>query len=120
MQQGPPVLGRSTGDAIENAHARSSTVYVGESAVEYVSGATGVARVELFKSTDGEDRGGFVLRVTIIDGGSSFVPTCKALSNGVELHLAGEAEGDALLRALARSFRRSFAAPMVKRGVGGV
>jgi hypothetical protein len=96
----PTILGRSAGDSPDNADARAATVKVGEVSIPYTSGAVGVARVELFRSVDDEDRGGVVLRLTVDDHGSSFVPTVSVLPNGVELHLTGDAEADALLRAI--------------------
>lgn len=96
----PTILGRSAGDSPEQAHPRASTEKVGEVLVSFSSGAQGVARVELFRSVDNEDRGGVVLRLTVDDHGSSFVPTVSVMSSGVELHLTGDAEADAMLRAI--------------------
>ncbi|HRJ49945.1 MAG: hypothetical protein KF787_01310 [Phycisphaeraceae bacterium] len=96
----PTILGRSAGDSPEHASERARTEKVCEVSVPYVSGAVGTAKVELFRSVDDEDRGGVILRLTTEDGGSSFSPTFRVVENGVELHLTGDAEADALLRAI--------------------
>lgn len=68
--------------------------------VSYVSGATGNVTVELFQSTDTEDRGGYVLRILLQDGGSSMIPHAEQHGDGVDLHLGGEAEALAALSAI--------------------
>lgn len=101
LTDAPTILGRAAGEAPGQADARATTEKIGEVTIPYGGGAQGVARVGLFRSVDDEDRGGVVLRLTVDDHGSSFVPTCRPLPNGAELHLAGDAEADALLRAIA-------------------
>jgi len=96
----PMILGRAVGESPEHASERARTEKVCEVAVPYVSGATGTARAELFRSADNEDRGGVILRLTTEDGGSSFAPMFRVVENGIELHLTGEAEGNAFLRAI--------------------
>ena len=96
----PKVLGRSFGEKPETADARASTVSGPQISISYISGAIGAVHVEVFTSTDDEDRGGIVLRITVEDQASSFVPVAKNIANGVELHLAGDAEGASLVRAL--------------------
>ena len=97
----PALIGRSAGTHPVEEHARASTSKACDEAVEYCSGAVGVARAEVFASTDDEDRGGFVLRLTTEDRGGSFHPTARLVDGGVEVHLAGDAEAEAILRALA-------------------
>ena len=41
-----------------------------------------------------------MLRFTMEDGGGAFLPTCIRTATGVDLHLAGDAEADAFVRAL--------------------
>lgn len=72
---------------------------------EYTSGAVGTASATLYQSTDDEDRGGVVLRLEIEDSGSSFEPFALLTSKGVEIHLAGEAEAQAMLNALQEALR---------------
>lgn len=98
-----PLFGRySRGVVSEAAHvnARASTRPVVRADVEYTSGATGKASVEVLESVDDEDRGGVLLRFRTQDGGSSFLPHAVVTEEGVDLHLAGQAEAAAFLEAL--------------------
>ena len=99
----PMLLRRPAGDSPESASATVHTEKVSEKRVPYVSGATGTARAELFRSTDDSkaSHGGVILRVTIENGGASYAPSFRVVEDGIELHLAGEAEAEALLRAIA-------------------
>ena len=67
---------------------------------EYISGACGIATVQIFHSVSDEDRGGIVLRLSINDQSCSFFPHAEVTPNGVDLHIAGEAEADSILLAL--------------------
>lgn len=96
----PLLLGRLCGESPESASERSKTVEVASIEIQYTSGAVGSVKAQIFASDDDEDRGGFVLRLTINDGGCSFAPLAVHTSEGLDLHLAGEAEGRAVLAAL--------------------
>jgi hypothetical protein len=96
----PTVLGRDKDGSHEHADPRASTTKEAEVTVPFHGGANGTAKVELFSSDDNEDRGGIVMRLRIVDGDCAFVPTARIFSDGVELHVAGEAEGAAILRAI--------------------
>lgn len=96
----PNVLGRLHDEPNENSSERSSTSICTEKTIEYVSGAQGVARVQVFTSNDDEDRGGIVIRFSIEDDDCSFWPAAKITNNGVELHMCGDAESTALITAL--------------------
>lgn len=93
----PSLLGRSRSWYLD---ARAGTREVGGAEIEYTSGAVGYARVTCFASNDDEDRGGFVVRIEIEDHGCSFLPYAVPHEKGVDLHLCGEAEGEAVLRLL--------------------
>jgi hypothetical protein len=94
------MLGRGTGET--SAEARAETRHRLTATVEYCSGATGDARVDLFESVDDANRGGVVLRLSVKDGGSSFVPHAVVHPEGVDIHLAGDAEAEAFLLGLER------------------
>ncbi len=101
MPKEPKVLGRmAEDDERERPDPRAGTSLVGAARVPYVSGAVGEVSVELYQSEDQEDRGGVVLRIRTKDDASSFVAHAERIEGGVELHMAGDAEGEALVRAL--------------------
>lgn len=79
---------------------RARTEQVASVTVPYEGAAIGSISVTIFKSVDEEDRGGVVLRVTGKDEASSFIPHCVQLPDGLELHVAGDIEGQSLIRAL--------------------
>lgn len=94
----PPIIGRQEyDDSLDN---RAATELVHKASIAYEAGAVGKLEVETFKSVDSEDRGGLVLRITIQDQGSSFIPYAKNIPSGVELHMAGDVEGESLVDAL--------------------
>jgi len=64
-----------------------------------------VAAVTLFESVDDEDRGGFVISLAVGLSESQgpdccFFPYAALTATGVEIHIAGDSEGRAFLRAL--------------------
>lgn len=87
-------------DGGDRPDARSSTRLTGSASVPYVSGAVGETTVSLFQSEDQEDRGGVVLRIITRDASSSFIAHAERIEGGIEIHMAGDAEGEALVRAL--------------------
>ena len=96
--QNPKILGRMEDDDLIDE--RASTTLLTEKSVSYEAGAVGKVTVAVFKSNDMEDRGGVVLRLTLDDQASSFLPHSKILDNGIELHMAGDAEAASLVKAL--------------------
>jgi hypothetical protein len=97
----PTVLGRLDTDAPEDTpDPRAKTTLSAEVRVPFEGGAVGQVTVQIFRSEGDEDRGGVVIRVTIDDQGSSFIPHASLLPNGVELHIAGDIEGRSVVTAL--------------------
>ena len=96
----PMILGRGIDDEVD---VRAETTLIAKSEVEYVGGAIGKLMLRVFRSTDSEDRGGIVIRIEVEDFGSSFIPHTINIANGVEIHMAGDAEAEALLRILQSS-----------------
>lgn len=95
--QSPNVIGRGEfGDEDE----RSPTINVRNITEKYEGGAVGAITISVFKSSSAEDRGGLVVRITIEDQGSSFLPTAKKIPNGVEVHMAGDIEARSFVHAL--------------------
>jgi hypothetical protein len=94
------ILGRFPGESSNTATSRASVIPGPKIEVEYTSGALGVAIVQAYFSRYDKDWGGIVLRFTTNDISCSFIPAVKELDNGVELHLAGEAEAASFINAL--------------------
>ncbi len=92
------ILGRSEND--DAPDIRASTKLLHTIVVPYTGGAIGKMSVSVYQSTDNEDRGGIVLRITIQDEGSSFLPYSENIENGVEIHMAGDIEGRTLVHAI--------------------
>ncbi len=104
----PSLLARQPDDAMENndiadkrtMQPRADTVD-GNSVTEIFSGGVeGTVHVALFRSTDIEDRGGFVLRMKINGDGQAFVPYAVNIDGGVDIHVAGATEAEKVLAAL--------------------
>jgi hypothetical protein len=74
--------------------------------IPYSGGAVGKIQGTLFQSTDDEDRGGVVLRLTLENEASSFFPYAEKIEiddnkiGGIEIHMAGEVEAEAFLDVL--------------------
>jgi len=94
----PDVIGRMADD--DQLDGRAGTEQVAAVTVPYEGGAIGSISVAVFKSLDAEDRGGYVVRITGKDEASSFIPHCVQLPDGLEVHIAGDIEGQSLIRAL--------------------
>lgn len=94
----PRITGRQDYDG--SLDERATTELVHTVSVPFEAGAVGKVEVEAFRSTGSEDRGGLVLRITVQDQASSFVPCAKSIPSGVELHMAGDIEGETLVHAL--------------------
>ena len=95
--QNPHVIGRGE---LDDEDERSPTINVRNITKKYEGGALGALTISVFKSSSAEDRGGLVIRITIEDQGSSFLPTAKKIPNGVEVHMAGDIEARSLIHAL--------------------
>lgn len=94
----PRILGRQEYD--DRPDGRAATELVHTVTIPFEAGAVGKLNIETFRSVDNEDRGGLVLRITIEDQGSSFVPYAENVASGVELHMAGDIEAESLVHAL--------------------
>ena len=92
-----PIIGRYYDNT---EYVRSDTVPGPQMSLDFVSGAQGTAKVQVFTSSDHTNRGGVVIRFEILDGDCAFIPLAKNIENGVELHFAGEAEAASLINAL--------------------
>lgn len=95
--QNPKVIGRGEFDDEDD---RSSTIHVRTVTERFEGGAVGALNISVFKSSSNEDRGGLVVRITIEDQGSSFLPTTRRIPNGIEVHMAGDIEARSLVKAL--------------------
>lgn len=94
----PRILGRSEED--NQLDARSSTRLLHTVSVPFEGGAIGELSVSVFQSVDDEDRGGLVLRITLKNEGSSFLPLAQNIEEGIDLHMAGDIEAKTLVHAL--------------------
>jgi hypothetical protein len=107
----PSVIGRDEYAAIDDSGAvaaddldeRAGTNLISTVSIPFEAGAIGTLRVQVFSSMDDEDRGGVVLRITMENDASAFTPYSRNIENGVEVHMAGDAEGKALVNALKES-----------------
>lgn len=93
----PKIIGRTED---QNADIRAPTKLVHTVIVPFEGGANGELSVSLFRSSDDEDRGGVVLRITLRDEEQSFLPTAQIIEGGVEVHMAGDIEATTLIHAL--------------------
>ena len=96
----PEILGRLPGESNEQASSRAGTSPGPEMSIPYTSGSIGEVKVQVFTSKDDEDRGGVVIRLSVEDHASSFIPAMRMTPTGVEVHMAGDAEAACLIRAL--------------------
>ena len=92
----------------DDGDVRAGTEHVATTSVEFCAGVEGEAVVQTFKSLDDEDRGGFVLRLRMRDGGGVMLPHAKALPDGLELQLPGEIEATALLGAIEAAIKEAL------------
>jgi hypothetical protein len=91
------IVGRDDDDELSE---RASTERLATVKTEFTCGSAGAVRIELYRSTDDEDRGGVVLRLTSDGSDGAFLPHAVEIKGGVELHLAGDAEAGCLLFSL--------------------
>lgn len=91
------VIGRLDDDSTE---ARAACAVAGSVSVPFAGAAVGEIHAVLLESRDVNGRGGCVLQITLRNDASSFLPFAKNIEGGVELHMAGETEGQAFISAL--------------------
>jgi len=85
----------------ERVDERARTRLIADVREEWQGAASGVARVQAYRSEDDEDRGGFVLRLGVCNGDGAMTPFVRTSgSDGVELHMCGDEEGAAMLKAM--------------------
>lgn len=96
--QEPKVLGRTFDD--ELIDERATTKLVSSVSIPYQGGAAGEITVAIYQSTDDEDRGGIVLRITSIDEAQSFISFAQIIKQGIEIHMAGAIEAKSIVKAL--------------------
>lgn len=94
----PKVIGRTDDD--ESTDERAKTHLIRTVSIPYEAGAIGEVTVSVFRSIGDEDRGGIVLRITLADQASSFIPFAKNIDSGVEVHMAGDIEADSFSQAI--------------------
>lgn len=80
--------------------ARSTATCIGGALCRFENHSNGDAHVRVYRSDGDMDRGGVVIRLTIDNPDCAMVPTARIIENGVELHMAGDEEAEALCRAL--------------------
>ena len=112
----PEILGRHPEEPNEKASSRAGTSAGPQMSIPYTSGSIGEVTVQVFTSNDDEDCGGVVIRLSVEDHGSSFIPAVRPTPTGAEIHMAGDAEAASLIRAL----RGVLAALPDPRGYKGV
>ena len=96
--QPPSVIARMQNNELA---PRAETKHVFSKTVPFDEGVRGEVTLDIFRSTDIGDRGGVVLRITSKGpSGDIFVAHAQPIDGGIEVHMAGEAEGRALLDAL--------------------
>ncbi len=96
----PAILGRNPADPTGAPTQRAQVEEASSSSLQYATGASGKATVAVYRSVQDLDRGGMVLRFAIENGESSFLPTATLTPEGVDIHIAGEAEAEAMVIAL--------------------
>ncbi|MEZ5975612.1 MAG: hypothetical protein R3F33_15070 [Planctomycetota bacterium] len=94
------VIGRLPGDDEGRGSVRAPVRLAAMAEFDYTTGASGSAAVHVYRSEGDLDYGGMVLRLEIHNQEASFVPTATVIEDGVDLHIAGEAEAEALIVAL--------------------
>ncbi len=98
----PPtgVLGRNPKDPNAAPAQRAKVVPQASASLAYTTGAVGTAKVSIYRSQQDLDRGGMVIRLGIQDSEASFLPTAILTPEGTDIHIAGEAEAEAMVLAL--------------------
>ncbi|HPF12904.1 MAG: hypothetical protein H6830_07630 [Planctomycetes bacterium] len=94
------ILGRNPADPDAAPSQRPGVKEAASAAYRYTTGATGTSKVTVFKGKHDLDRGGMVLRFVVENVDASFLPHATITPHGVDLHIAGEAESEAMILAL--------------------
>ncbi len=102
LPQAMTLFGRPAQDP-GSTHKRAAVHAVARAAYTYETGAKGASEVSVFRSQGVLDRGGMVLTLEVHDREGSFLPVARTTERGVELHVAGEAEAEAMILALQRA-----------------
>ncbi len=84
----------------ETTDPRAECEVVSSVSIPFEGGAIGEINAVRLESKEREDRGGCVLKITLKNHASSFLPFARNIDGGVELHMAGDAEARAFLAAL--------------------
>lgn len=91
---GIEVIGRMDDNS---TNARAKCEVVSSVSIPFEGAAIGEVYGTRFTSTESEDRGGCVLRVTLKNDASAFLPFAKNIDGGIEIHMAGDIEARAFL-----------------------
>jgi hypothetical protein len=93
----PTIIGRCEDESLD---PRASTERVASLRKDFHGAVCGDAWIHLFESTDYEDRGGVVIGIEIRNRDGAFIPHAESTPDGIEIHLAGDAEAAILLDGL--------------------
>ena len=113
------LIGRSGDDPQAPASKRAPVTEAARAKFGYTTGATGESEVTVHRSQGDLDRGGMILNFEVHNVEDSFLPTAKVTARGVELHIAGEAEAEAMVLALQTALMRLNADRARRVGVHG-
>lgn len=91
--RGPDVLGQN--------EPRAGTRRIGFVEADIAALGGEKMKVSLFESLDDEDRGGVIIEICTERDGEGFQPVVRQAEGVVQIHMAGDGESKALLRALA-------------------
>lgn len=110
----PTIIGRLTGSpsSDELLDPRAATRLAAESKEDFWGYNEGAMQVALYQSVGDEDRGGMVLTLSS-DGDENFCPHVVQTARGIELHIAGDGEADAAVRALIQVLQKWVRPPNV-------
>lgn len=100
----PNIIGRLDEHQVD-VHAGTEL----ESSITVAASGMGSVTATLFRSRDGYDRGGIVLRIEAPDNEDEgcFLPYAVQTETGVEIHMAGDCEANDLIKALLAVLRVS-------------
>ncbi len=94
------LMGRSAEDPSGPISKRARVREAARVRYAYETGAQGASEVTVLRSEGDLDRGGVVLTLEVHDREGSYLPVARPTDQGIEVHLAGEAEAEAMLLAL--------------------
>lgn len=95
------LVGRAADYNDHDGEVRAQAPLMVSASVRERGGVDVIARAQLFRSSEDFDRGGVVIRIGLrsITGGG-FKPWARMVNSGVEIHVAGDAESEAVVAAL--------------------